>query len=184
MLKDKKGLISRRSYLAIQCWIIFYDDFWGIFPLGKTCDIKSRKYKWYSFILIKVLHTWNFIKNTLHHGRSHCNFSNFSEFLGNFGADSEYRAIRLCAIIATYDFIFIFLKTHCDAIEIWSKTNSLCQTQQDEVCGLPLVLKQTHLSLHIEYLLLFLDDNGDEESELYSDSKSSVSGCCLDLPDF
>ena len=50
--------------------------------------------------------------------------------------------------------------------------------------GLPLVLKQTHLSLHIEYLLLFLDDNGDEESELFSDSKNSVSECCLDLPDF
>ena len=30
----------------------------------------------------------------------------------------------------------------------------------------------------LEYLLLSLDDNFDEESEQFSDSKSSVSGCC------
>ena len=30
----------------------------------------------------------------------------------------------------------------------------------------------------LEYLLLFLDDNVDEESE-YSNSKSSALGCCL-----
>ena len=31
----------------------------------------------------------------------------------------------------------------------------------------------------LEYLLLFLNDNVDEESEQYSNSKSSTSGCCL-----
>ena len=30
----------------------------------------------------------------------------------------------------------------------------------------------------LEYLLLFLDDNVDEKSELFSNSKSSTSGCC------
>ena len=30
-----------------------------------------------------------------------------------------------------------------------------------------------------EYLLLFLDDNVDEESEEFVNSKSSASGCCL-----
>ena len=35
---------------------------------------------------------------------------------------------------------FIFLKTDwVRSLEIWSKTNSLCQTQQDETYGLPLV---------------------------------------------
>ena len=31
----------------------------------------------------------------------------------------------------------------------------------------------------LEYLLLFLDDNLDKEWELFSNSKSSASGCCL-----
>ena len=31
----------------------------------------------------------------------------------------------------------------------------------------------------LEYLPLFLDDNIDEESELFSKTKSSTSGCCL-----
>ena len=30
-----------------------------------------------------------------------------------------------------------------------------------------------------EYVLLFLNDNVDEECEQFSNSKSSVSGCCL-----
>ena len=39
-----------------------------------------------------------------------------------------------------------------------------------------LSLKQTHF---LEYALLFLNDNEDEESEWSSNSKSSASGCCL-----
>ena len=41
--------------------------------------------------------------------------------------------------------------------------------------------KQMYLFLihFLEYLLLFLNDNVDEESEQYSNSKSSTSGCCL-----
>ena len=41
--------------------------------------------------------------------------------------------------------------------------------------------KQTYLFpvLFLEHLLLFLDDKVDEESEKFSNSKSSVSGCCL-----
>ena len=31
----------------------------------------------------------------------------------------------------------------------------------------------------LEFLLLFLDHNVDEESKLFSNSKSSVSGCCF-----
>ena len=31
----------------------------------------------------------------------------------------------------------------------------------------------------LEYFLLFLDDNIDERSEYFSNSKSSASGCCL-----
>ena len=42
-------------------------------------------------------------------------------------------------------------------------------------------LTQTHLFFaHVsEYLLLFLDDNVDEESESFWNSRSSASGCCL-----
>ena len=42
-------------------------------------------------------------------------------------------------------------------------------------------LKQTHLFfVHFsECLLLFLDDNVDEKSEYFSNSKCSASGCCL-----
>ena len=42
-------------------------------------------------------------------------------------------------------------------------------------------LKQTYLLFvyFLEYLLLFLDDNMDEESKHFSNSKSSPSGCCL-----
>ena len=42
-------------------------------------------------------------------------------------------------------------------------------------------LRQTHLFfLHfLEYILLFLDNEVDEESKRCSNSKSSISGCCL-----
>ena len=42
-------------------------------------------------------------------------------------------------------------------------------------------LEQTHLFFvrFLEYLLLLLDDNADEESEKFSNSESSASGCCL-----
>ena len=42
-------------------------------------------------------------------------------------------------------------------------------------------LKQTYLLFvyFLEYLLLFLDDNMDEESKHFSNSKSSPAGCCL-----
>ena len=41
--------------------------------------------------------------------------------------------------------------------------------------------KQTHLFFEhfLEYFLLFLDDNVDEEREEFSSSESSASGCCL-----
>ena len=41
--------------------------------------------------------------------------------------------------------------------------------------------KQTHLfyAHFLEHLLLFLDVNVDEENELFSNSGSSASGCCL-----
>ena len=44
-----------------------------------------------------------------------------------------------------------------------------------------LLLKQTHLAFvqFLKYLLLFLDGNVDEESEQFSNGKSSASGCCL-----
>ena len=40
---------------------------------------------------------------------------------------------------------------------------------------------QTHLSLayHLEYILLFLEDNIGEECQRFSNSKSSTSRCCL-----
>ena len=43
--------------------------------------------------------------------------------------------------------------------------------------------KQTYLFyVHfLEYLLLFLEDNLDEEREQFLNSKSSASGCCLDF---
>ena len=41
-------------------------------------------------------------------------------------------------------------------------------------------LKQTHLFfVHFVEYLLFLDDDVNEESELFSNSEISVSGCCL-----
>ena len=42
-------------------------------------------------------------------------------------------------------------------------------------------LKQTYLFFvyFLEYLLLFLDHNVDEEWEYFSNSKSSAPGCCL-----
>ena len=42
-------------------------------------------------------------------------------------------------------------------------------------------LKQTQLLFvpFLEYLLLFLDDKVDEESEKFSNSKSTASGSCL-----
>ena len=42
-------------------------------------------------------------------------------------------------------------------------------------------LKQTHLLFVyiLEFLLLFFDDNLNEESEWFSNSKSWASGCCL-----
>ena len=77
--KIKNIFISRPTYLLVQCWIIFCDNFWDMFPLGITCDRKvwpkviskylqevTRKFKSYSLILAKVLHTCNFIKSTLH----------------------------------------------------------------------------------------------------------------------
>ena len=42
-----------------------------------------------------------------------------------------------------------------------------------------LIFINTNHSISLEYLLLFLDDSVDEESELLSNSKSSASGCCL-----
>ena len=136
------SLISGPSYLVVQFRITFCGSFWDMFPLRIICDRKSwpkvisnylqvvtRKYKWYSLILAKV-HTSNFIKNTLHHGWSSCNFPSFSEFLENFGAGSEYRTFRFFPFIATYTFIFIFLKMHrVRTLEIWAKTNFLCQTK-------------------------------------------------------
>ena len=64
-----------------------------------------KKYKEYSLILAKALYTCNFIniKNRLS-----LHFPNFSEFLENFGAGTEYRAFRLGAIILAYAFIFMF----------------------------------------------------------------------------
>ena len=39
------------------------------------------------------------------------------------------KPLRLCVTIAAYAFILIFLKTHwVRSWEIWSKTNTLCQT--------------------------------------------------------
>ena len=35
------------------------------------------------------------------------------------------------------------------------------------------------LAYHLEYILLFLDDNVDEECQRFSNSKSSTSRCCL-----
>ena len=52
----------------------------------------------------------------MHFGCSLCYFQNFSKFLENFGAGSGSRAFRLCAIIATYAFIFKFLKKHWEQI--------------------------------------------------------------------
>ena len=41
-------------------------------------------------------------------------------------------------------------------------------------------LKHAILFVHfLEYLLLFLDNKVDEESEQFSNCKNSVSGCCL-----
>ena len=42
-------------------------------------------------------------------------------------------------------------------------------------------LKQTYFffAYFLEYVLLFLDDHVDEESESFSKSKSLASGCCL-----
>ena len=47
-------------------------------------------------------------------------------------------------------------------------------------------LKQTHLLFvyFSEYLLLFLDDNVDEESELFYNNKSTASGSCLAFAQF
>ena len=44
-------------------------------------------------------------------------------------------------------------------------------------------LKQTHLFFvhYLEYFLLFLDGNVDGESELFLNSKSLASRCCLDF---
>ena len=46
--------------------------------------------------------------------------------------------------------------------------------------------KQTHLFFvhFLECLLLLLDDNVDEENKLFSNSKSSASGCCLAFASF
>ena len=38
-----------------------------------------------------------------------------------------------------------------------------------------------HIAYILEYVLFFLDDNVDEESEQFSNSKSSASGCCFCL---
>ena len=63
-------------------------------------------------------------------------FPNYRRF---WGAGSGYRAFRLCDIIATDVFIFIILKMLCLWIlETEWKTNSICQTQQDEIYDLPL----------------------------------------------
>ena len=55
----------------------------------------------------------------------------------------------------------------------------------NDIISLKTSLTSPHLSfLHfLEYLLLFLDDNVDEESEQVSNSKSSASGFCLVLLD-
>ena len=71
----------------------------------------------YCLIPAKVLRTCYFIKNPLYHGCSPCSFPNFPEFLETFGADVEYRAFRLCAIIDCNIYLhFYFFKdtqTHC-----------------------------------------------------------------------
>ena len=44
------------------------------------------------------------------------------------------------------------------------------------------LLKETHLFFFVhflEYLLSFLDDKKDQESKTFSNSESSVAGCCL-----
>ena len=50
-------------------------------------------------------------------------------------------------------------------------------------------LKQTNrhtcfFAHFLEYALLFLDDNVDEESKYFLNSKSSASGCCLSFAQF
>ena len=118
-------MISRPSYRVIYRRIVFCDNFWDIFALGIIFNWKlwwkiisnylkevTRKYKWYSLVLAKVLHTCNIFKNNLHHRLFPCNFSIFSEFLENFGAGSWYRAFRFCTNIAAYALTFIFPKTH------------------------------------------------------------------------
>ena len=49
-----------------------------------------------------------------------------------------------------------------------------------------ILLKRTHLFFvqFLEYVLLFLDDKEHEESEWFSNSKSSALGCCLALTRF
>ena len=37
------------------------------------------------------------------------------------------------------------------------------------------------MTLSSAYALIVLDDNGDEENKLFSNSKSSASACCLAL---
>ena len=124
MTLESTKIDFKKSFLVSQCKVILCDNFLDLSPLGIACDRKlltkviscylqevTRRFKWYSLILAKVIHRCNFIKNSLHLARSPCKFLNFPEFLENFGPDIEYRGFRLCAIIALYTFIFTFLKT-------------------------------------------------------------------------
>ena len=114
------------------------DNFWDMVPLGKNFDKESwssvilnylwevRKNKWFRLILAKILHICNFIKNELYHGRSLCNFQNFSKFLENLSAGSGFDTFKLCTFIVILGgcFHLIFLKPQwIRNLEIWTKIN-------------------------------------------------------------
>ena len=112
-------------------------------------------------LLWRVVHICNFIKNVLHHGRSPYNFVNYSEFLENLWAGLRYRAAAVrfhcvihCVLSVLHfqnfenveNLLILTVYKPCNkfgnkvrSLEIWPKTNSLCQAEQDEVYSLPLV---------------------------------------------
>ena len=59
-----------------------------------------------------VLRICSFIKNVLHHGRSTCNFPNFSEFLENLWANSWYSSFKA----VYFRYVCLLLKAHW----VWS----------------------------------------------------------------
>ena len=109
---DLKTNFSRDS-VQITC-----GTFLDVFPPGITCNRKlwpkvisyiSRRLResvtdivlfQQRYYVLTILLKIRFIMDVL------------LEILKNFGVGSEYRAFKLCAIIATYTFIFIYLKTH------------------------------------------------------------------------